>query len=164
MGEGFQNMTDYPGHTYEKVSKILEDYLEKNGYRKTAERFAILSEIYSRDGHFRLEDLYVSMKNKKYRVSRATLYNNIELLIDAGLVVRHQYGKNLPEFEKAYNYRQHDHLICMDCGRVVEFCDPRIYQIQKTVEMNTGMKINHHSLYFYAKCGKKKCEYKNQNA
>jgi Fur family ferric uptake transcriptional regulator len=92
------------------------------------------------------------MKNQSYRVSRATVYNTLELLVHCDLVKRHQFGKNLAQYEKSFGFKQHDHVICLDCGKVLEFCDPRIQQIKTMMGELLHFKITHHSLNLYGHC------------
>jgi Fur family ferric uptake transcriptional regulator len=144
--------TETANKSIEVVKKVFTKYLEDKRHRKTPERFAIVAEIYNTDGHFNVDELYVKMKEKNYRVSRATIYNTIDILLDAKLVRKHQFGEREPaSYEKSYFARQHDHILMIDSGEVVEFCDPRIQSIKDSLEEIFNIDIESHSLYFYAK-------------
>ena len=133
----------------DEVRELFTQYLEVNKQRKTPERYAILDEIYSNKEHFDVDQLYIKMKSRNYHVSRATVYNTLDLLVDSGLVKKHQFGQNTSHFEQAFGYKQHDHLIMTDTGEVIEFCDPRIQMIKKTIEEIFDIEVHNHSLYLY---------------
>jgi len=138
----------------EQVKKILDKHLELKGLRKTQERYAIIKEIYSFDHHFDADELYSQMIKKKYRVSRATIYNTLDLLVSLELVSRHVFKENIAKYEKSFGFRQHDHII-LDNEEIIEFCDPRIQSIKNSLEKMFDVKIKNHSLYFFGEKNKK---------
>ncbi|MAR64739.1 MAG: transcriptional repressor [Flammeovirgaceae bacterium] len=138
----------------DEVNKILDKHLELKGLRKTQERYAIVKEIYSFDHHFDADELYTQMINKKYRVSRATIYNTLDLLVSLELVSRHVFKENTSKYEKSFGFRQHDHII-LENDEIIEFCDPRIQSIKNTLEEMFDVKIKNHSLYFFGEKNKK---------
>lgn len=146
-----------------QVKEIFTSYLETRHLRKTPERYRVLEEIYLKKSHFDVEHLYESLKVKGNHISRATVYNTLDLLEECDLVVKHQFGKNIAQYERAYGFKQHDHLICMDCHKVIEFCDPRIQRIQNTVGNLLEFNVLDHSLMLYGTCTKENCENKENS-
>lgn len=145
--------------TVQLVKEIFRTYLKERNQRQTPERFMVLEEIYTSDGHFDADDIFFRMKEAGTRVSRATVYNTLDLLVECGLVQRQQFGKNQYYYERAFAYQQHDHIICKECGVVVEFCDPRILEIQKLMEKIHNFEMKGHSLHFFGTCKDvEKCE------
>lgn len=140
------------------IKEVLRQYLQEKKFRNTPERYTILEEIYNMDRHFNVDDLYLIMLKKKYHVSKATIYNTIEIFLDAGLIRKHQFGEKTQtssSYEKSYFDKQHDHLVIYkknsdkEIEEIIEFCDPRIQGIKEAIEEAFGVNIDTHSLYFY---------------
>ncbi len=144
----------------QRARNILEEYLNDQSLRKTTERYAVLEEIYNlpQDEHIDVESLFLKMRNKEYTISRATVYNSIDLLVDCGLVVKHNFKDKNALYEPALTYEHHDHLVCNDCLKIKEFLDPDIENIKKRVGKSLGSAINLHSLVFYGNCTIENCD------
>lgn len=135
------------------VKQIFTEYLRTNGHRKTPERYAILDAIYSIKGHFDMETLHgILLNQENFRVSRATLYNTIELLLNAKLVIKHQFG-NSSQYERSYKMNTHHHLICTECGQVTEFQNDDLQHVIASSPMKR-FQMSHYTLYIYGVCRK----------
>lgn len=143
-------------NSYESIKEIFTEYLKKHKHRKTPERYAILEHIYSYAGHFNADILHNKMKTD-YRVSLATVYNTLDLLVEAKLIIKHQLGGQFAQYEKAFGNNTHHHLVCTNCGKVKEFSDK---QIRTNIQSRTfaQFQMSHYSLYLFGLCSKCKQE------
>ena len=144
---------------YEEIKAVFTDYLKKHHHRKTPERYAILEHISSYTGHFNAEIMYNIML-KEYRVSLATVYNTLELLIECKLIIKHQLGGQFAQYEKTFGTNVHHHLICSNCGKVKEFSDKQL-MISIQSRKFAHFYPSHYSLYLYGFCSKCKLLLKN---
>ncbi len=141
-----------PNFEFEEVKQVVEDCLKKNGLRRTPERFQILKHIYERGGHFDADTLYVELRNKGVNVSRATVYNTLDLFTKCGILTSHYFTPHHIVYDFSYRSKQHEHLYCEVCGKIEEFCDPRLSIIEEDVQKLTGFKVTKRSVVFRGIC------------
>ena len=133
------------------VERILDNYLEMNNHRKTPERYTILRAIYNTNGHFTLDELGAKLSEEyKFPVSRATLYNTLNLFMELRLVIRHRF-QGTTKYEACYADNNHCHQICTVCGKVTEVKSPEIAQAIDTMHLKRFRKDGY-SLYIYGIC------------
>jgi len=131
------------------VVRKFSEYLDAHGMRKTTERYAILQRIMSINGHFTIEELQQMIDNEGFRVSRSTVYNTVELLMDAKMLRRHVFEGMQAQYERIT--LPHTHLICTSCGRVKETRDPNFAAFMNARRYN-AFNADHYSLYVYGTC------------
>ncbi|MBR5748490.1 MAG: transcriptional repressor [Prevotella sp.] len=136
---------------WQAVLRILDSYLEMNNHRKTPERYTILKAIYKTDGHFTLDELSERLvTDYNFRVSRATLYNTLNLFLQLRLVVRHRF-QNSTVYEACYDNMSHSHQICTECGKVTELKTPLISKAIEDTHLKRFRKEGY-TLYIYGVC------------
>lgn len=145
---------------HKQAAEILREFLKKGQNRITPERFEVMDSALDYDGHFGADDLYVIMKNKKSRVSRATVYKTLELLVQCDLLSKRNFGENMTRYESSFKRKSHDHLICMDCGRILEFTDSSLENVPQDLSKKLGFNFENYSFNIFARCKNiKTCKY-----
>jgi Fur family transcriptional regulator, ferric uptake regulator len=148
---------------HKQAAEIFRNFLKAEKNRITPERFEVLDAALEYDGHFGADDLYILMKNSNSNVSRATVYKTLELLAQCDLLTKRHFGDNMTRYESGYKRQVHDHLICMDCGRIVEFTDPRIKKIPEEISDSLGFEFESYSFNIFGRCkDAKKCKHNKQ--
>ena len=139
--------------------KIYDSYktmLSNEGLKFTPQRLEILEEVVSGEGHRECEEIYLSMKKKGKSVSRATVYRTIDLLVKNNLARKLELGDGRARYESKLNSSHHDHLICIDCGDIVEFVDDEIESKQEEIALHHGFILKKHIHQLFGVC--KKCQ------
>ncbi len=125
--------------------QIFRKYLERRGLKLTSERQALFDEVFSKHEHVEPDELLVRLRAKHKKISRATIYRTLELLVEAGVVGKLRIGEAGYRYERLHAGDHHDHLICDQCGRVIEFFEPRIEALQDEVAARHGFLLLSHS-------------------
>ena len=128
------------------------DFIREQGMRVTRERLVLFDEIFDRHGHIDAEDLLAGMQSRGVKISRATVYRNLDLLVECGLVRKYRLGRDRFLFEHVHRGQQHDHLVCTECGRVAEFVSPGIAALQTEICRAHGFVPDRHTLQISGLC------------
>jgi Fur family ferric uptake transcriptional regulator len=132
--------------------ETFKKYLASENLKLTPQRAAILDTIFAARGHFDADDLFFALRKDGKRISKATVYRTLELLTGAGLIRQVDFGRGHRAFELIFGRSHHDHLICTSCGKVVEFDDPTVQELQARVCGRFTFRLESHSLRILGQC------------
>jgi len=130
----------------------LDAWLEERGLKHSRQREAIVEAFYAMGGHVPVEALVARVRSRDARVSVATVYRTMKLLSECGLAVARRFEDGQTRYEPSGHGRHHDHLICTGCGRIVEFENERIEDLQRRVARSHGFEVESHKLELYGRC------------
>ena len=136
----------------QKADEQFKIFLKRGKHRITPERFEVLDYALDYKGHFGADQLFIKMKNNNSNVSRATVYNSLELLVQCELLAKRNFGKNKSYYESSFNRQKHDHLICTNCGKIIEFSNAKIAQMIDEVCDEMKFDADSYSFNIFGKC------------
>ncbi|MBM4141808.1 MAG: transcriptional repressor [Nitrospira sp.] len=134
--------------------KAFKKYLKEKGFKFTKERELIFKEVFSRHGHFDLEELHMDMRKKGLKVSKASVYRTLPLLLESGLIEQVERTEKHAHYEQTSGLNHHDHMICISCGSVIEFYSESLERLQNRICKKEGFKGVTHTLEIKGYCGK----------
>ena len=147
--------------TFPELDQFL-DVLRRKGHRVTRERLHLFREVYAQHGHIDAEALLRSIQRRGLKISRATLYRNLDLLAEYGFVRKYRLGGSRYLYEHVHAGQRHDHLVCGECGQVAEFVSPGIEAMQREICRAHGFDPDQHTLQIHGVC--LECRAKQQAA
>lgn len=136
------------------IEERMRNFLKSKGLKFTKEREEIIKEIENTVGHFDPDELYVKMKSKGSKVSRASIYRTINILLKNGIIEVVENIDRHKHYEKVHDKNHHDHMICIKCGKVIEFYSPTLEMLQKELCDKENFTHTRHSLEIYGYCNK----------
>ncbi|MFV1974191.1 MAG: Fur family transcriptional regulator [Candidatus Scalindua sp.] len=134
------------------VEKVFRDYVQSKGLKFTPERQAILNHVFECHGHFEAEELLIDMRKSNKRVSKATIYRTLALLVNSGLLREVIFGEKHAHYEHVYGHEHHEHLVCIGCGKIIEFTDERIEKFQEEICIANKFKAESHKFQIMGYC------------
>jgi Fur family ferric uptake transcriptional regulator len=137
---------------FEEENEIFREYIQKAGLRRTAQRDLILDIFLRTEEHLTSEDLYFLVHREDPTVGHTTVYRTLKLLTEAGLAREVRFGDNKTYYEHHFKHEHHDHMICTECGKVLEFFSPQIEDLQEQMADKFGFRPTHHSLRMWGVC------------
>ena len=136
----------------ETRSELLSRYMAEHGLKSTRQRSLIIDTFFSLGGHVTVEDVWAKVREHDARVSVATVYRTMKLLTDSGIVQEHKFGDGFTRYELSDEEAHHDHLICLECGRITEFEEPLIEELQDRIAARYNFLVRQHKHELYGIC------------
>jgi len=138
--------------TIKRATQIFQDFLKGRNLKVTGERKIILDAVFKTHDHFDVEELYKTIQDLNHRVSKATIYRTLELFVECGLVNKLSLGDSFSRYEHIYGHEHHDHLICVSCGKIIEFFNEDLEKLQDKICRDHNFKETDHSLRIFGHC------------
>lgn len=132
--------------------KQFSEYIIANGLKFTPQRRLIVDVFLKQDGHLTTEELYDKVRREDSSIGQATVYRTLKLLCESGLAKEVFFGNGMARYEKTFGSPHHDHLICIACGKQVEFVDESIEKLQEELAEKNNFLLTSHHMYLYGVC------------